>query len=370
MISCLFTRAKDVLYKLLRIAIGADDDLTFPEDVSLTEVLDLSELAGVNSFAVSGLQRMMDRGFVMSPAQKVEKQRLITCIGLSMMMEQKSSLQWKAAQQLVELYAQDGITTVGLKGITVAQWYPNPMLRDSCDFDCFLLKKGSDGKVRFAYEDGNQVIETKGVHVDKNIYVHSVFEYKELVVENHHYLAAVKLSKRHRQMDAFLRKLLMDEPLHPVMDSNLMMGSPMFNAVFLTHHAHRHFLNEYMPIKLLMDWALFIKNNQSLDWHHYQEYADEFGMLRFAQSMIRLAGKLMGVSAPIDLPEDAEADELLENSLWEFPEAPIGKRTLFSRRLGIIGKLMHSRKKYKVFYDSSSLAMIVSYVKGYFFGKE
>ena len=171
-------------------------------------------------------------------------------------------------------------------------------------------------------------------------------------------------------MDAFLRKLLMEEPLQPVMDSKLMMGSPMFNAVFLTHHAHRHFLNEYMPIKLLTDWALFVKNNTTLNWQLYQEYIDEFGMLRFAQSMTRLAGKLIGVSVPFELPEDTEADEMLENSLWDVPEASSGKRTMLTRHLRIISKLMHSRKKYKVFYDSSSLAMIVAYVKGYFFGKE
>lgn len=81
----------------------------------------------------------------------------MTWIGLSMMHEQKSKLQWRSAQKLVDLYADNGITTVGLKGITVAQWYPNPMQRDSCDFDCFLLKEGPDGRRVPAYEDGNRV---------------------------------------------------------------------------------------------------------------------------------------------------------------------------------------------------------------------
>lgn len=362
--------SQEALIKLLRTAIGNDDDLTLPEDVNLTDVLALSELAGVNGLAVGGLQKMMAGGYTIPPGQKIEKQRLISWIGLSMMTEQKISFQWKSAQKLVELYAQNGIITVGLKGITVAQLYPNPMFRDSCDFDCFLLKKDPDGMIVNAYEEGNKVVEAKGRHVDRNIYVHSVFEYNGLIVENHHYLAAVKLSKRHREMDAFLYKLLVEEPLQPVMNSKLMMGSPMFNAIFLTHHAHRHFLNEYMPIKLLTDWALFVKNNPSLNWLLYQDYVEEFGMLRFAQSMTRLAGKLMGVSIPFELPEDAEADELLENSLWDLPEASSGKRTMFTRHLGIIKNLMHSRKKYKVFYDSSSLAMIVAYVKGYFFGEE
>lgn len=364
---------KEVLYKLLRIAIGNEEDLSLPEDVNLTEVMDLSEQVGIGGLAVSGFQKMVDGGLDPIAATKEVKQRRMTWIGLAMMYEQRSTLQWRTAQKLLDFYAWHGITTVGLKGMTVAQWYPNPMHRDSCDFDCFLLKEGPDGKLVPAYEEGNKLVESDGVSVDRNIYVHSVFEYEELVVENHHYLAAVKLSKRHRKMDALLRKLLMEEPLQPVMESRLMMGSPMFNAVFLTHHAHRHFLNENMPLKLLTDWALFIGHNPTLDWQLYQEYVDSFGMLRFAQSMTRLACRLLGASEPFDLPEDAKADTFLEESLWELPVGNLdgsGSCSLFSRRLGIIPSLIHARQRYKVFYDCSSFWMILAYVKGYLFGGE
>lgn len=364
---------KEELYKLLRIAIDNCDDLTLPEEVSFLDVMELSKEVGVNGLIVSGFQRMVDNGLRLTTASKEDKVKLKTWIGLSMMLEQKSMSQWEAVKKLVDLYAENGIITVGMKGMSVAQWYPNPMHRDSCDFDCFLLKKEDGGKVGFAYEDGNKVVEAVGVTVDRNIYVHSVFEYKGLMVENHHYLAAVKLSKRHRKMDALLRRLLVEEALQPVLDSRLMMGSPMFNAVFLTHHAHRHFLNKYLPLKLLSDWALFIKNNRSLDWESYWRVMNEFGMLRFAQSMTRLSCRLLGASVPFALPTDDEADSLLEGSLWDFPaDSSDGssRRSLFSRRLGIISDLMHARKRYKVFYDCSSFQMIVAYVKGYFLGGE
>lgn len=330
----------------------------------------LSETVGINGLAVSGFQKMVDSGFDLISATAGDKQQRMTWIGLAMMMEQKSTLQWRRVRKLVDLFAEKEITTVGLKGMTVAQWYPNPMHRDSCDFDCFLLKKEADGKFGFAYEEGNKAVEAAGVQVDRNIYVHSVFEYKELLVENHHYLAAVKLSKRHRKMDALLRRLLVEEPLQPVLDSRLMMGSPMFNAVFLTHHAHRHFLNEYMPIKLLCDWTLFIGKNPSLDWERFWRYTDEFGMLRFTQSMTRLSCRLLGASVPFGLPMDEEADELLESSLWDIPSASTGGKSLFQRRLGIISNLLHARRRYKVFYDTSSLGMILAYVRGYLFGGE
>ena len=206
--------------------------------------------------------------------------------------------------------------------------------------------------------------------MDRRIYVHSVFGYNGLTVENHHYLAAVKLSKRHRRLDGLLRSLLLEDSLQPVMGSQLMMGPAMFNAVFLTHHAHRHMLNEYLPVKLLTDWALFIKNNAALDWQRYWTIVDEYGMLRFAQAMTRQACKLLGASVPFELPPDDEADSLLEEGLWELPEASSGRKSLFARRLGIISTLEHARKRYRVFYDCSSLKMTVAYVRGYFFGED
>ena len=362
---------KEALFKLLRIAIGNCDDLSLPEDVSFLDVMDLSETAGVNGLIVCGFQKLVDNGFRLMPVTQEDKKRLKTWVGLSMRLEQKSSMQWQTVQELVDLFAKNGITTVGLKGMTVSQWYPNPMHRASCDFDCFLLKMNSSGKYSFSYEEGNKAIEEVGLSVDRNIYVHSVFKYKELLVENHHYLAAVKLSKRHKRMDELLRWLLVNEPLQPVLNSQLMMGPPMFNALFLTHHAHRHFLNEYMPVKLLTDWALFIRNNASLDWKRYWSYADEFGMLRFAQSITRLSGSLLGANLPFELPTDDEADCLLEECIWDLPSSSAsGGKSLFKRRLGIVSNLLRSRHRYKVFYDTSSLGMILAYVRGYLFGGE
>lgn len=363
-------RTKDTLYKLLRIAIGNCDDLALPKEVSFLDIMDLSEAVGVNGLIVSGFQKLVDNGLRLTPTTKEEKKRLKTWIGLSMRLEQKSSFHWKTIQELADFYARCGLITVGLKGMTVAQWYPNSLHRDSCDFDCFLLKKEPNGQYESAFEEGNKAVESIGILVDRSIYVHSVFDYKGLMVENHHFLAAVKLSERHRKMDGLLRCLLVEEPLQPVMESKLMSGSPMFNAVFLTHHAHRHFLNEYMPMKLLCDWALFIAKNPSLDWNRYWHYADEFGMLRFAQSMTRLSIRRLGASVPFELPADEEADGLLEGSLWDIPTEGSRGKSLFERRLGIISKLLHARRRYKVFYDCSSLQMIVAYVKGYFFGGE
>lgn len=61
-------------------------------------------------------------------------------------------------------------------------------------------------------------------------------------------------------------------------------------------------------------------------------------MLRFAQSMTRLASKLLGTRAPFDLLSDEEADTMLELSVLDFPTGGQSGRSLFTRKLGIISQ--------------------------------
>ena len=327
------------------------------------EIMAFAEKQGLSAIIVNGIEKLPQE-------KRPPKAIMLEMIGVGLMVEQKAKRQWQSTQDLVGYFKGQGLITVGLKGKTVAQWYPNTMDRDSCDFDCVLLKAYPNDRIGFAYDEGNKAVEAIGLNVDRRIYVHSVFEYKGLTVENHHYLAAIKLSKRHRQLDELLRSLLLEEPLVPVMGSDLMMGSSLFNAVFLMHHAHRHTLNEYLPLKLMSDWALFIENNESLDWNRFWAYSKDFGMLRFAQSMTRVAEKLLGVAVPFELPVDQEADDMLEWCMWEIPGKSNGRKTVFERRLGIISRLIRARDKYRVFYDCSSFQMIAAYVKGFIFGRE
>ena len=93
----------------------------------------------------------------------------------------------------------------------------------------------------------------------------------------------------------------------------------------------------------MLDWTLFIGKIPSLDWERFWRYTDEFGMLRFAQSMTRFSCRLLGASVPFELPMDEVADELLESSLWDIPSASTGGKPLFQRRLVIISNLLHAR---------------------------
>lgn len=52
----------------------------------------------------------------------------------------------QVATEFADALYKDGIRTAILKGFAFAQYYPNPELRYSCDFDCYFSdwSKGSD----------------------------------------------------------------------------------------------------------------------------------------------------------------------------------------------------------------------------------
>ena len=106
--------------------------------------------------------------------------------------------QRSAIRELVELWESAGIQVKELKGQDVGRLYPHPELRFSCDFDCFL----SD------YELGNQIVEAKGVKVDRGFYKNSSFFWKGVYVENHRFCTPVRGSKEMKRLELALRNNL------------------------------------------------------------------------------------------------------------------------------------------------------------------
>ena len=79
--------------------------------------------------------------------------------------------------------------------------------------------------------------------------------------------------------------------LRPLEGSSLLVGPPLFNALFLTRHAHQHFLvEEGISLRHVCDWAMFLKRyRQEFDWEEFMSICSRYGLSRFVESMTRLA---------------------------------------------------------------------------------
>ena len=146
----------DFFLKLVRLGLGFGETVSSPSNIDWTEIKALAERQGLSSIILDGIVSyyadFTDSEGTLSLRKKLE------WIGEVVQSESIQKEQQNTADQVAELFHQNGIRTYVLKGAVVAECYPKPSHRWSADFDCFLLSDNSGADV---WELGNQLIEKK-----------------------------------------------------------------------------------------------------------------------------------------------------------------------------------------------------------------
>ena len=360
----------EVLFKLLRIALGNESDYSLPSSVNWKEVIDLSFEQGVAALAVDGLQKIYDeiadqvRNDALEELDSPPLEDLkYEWFGEVMNCEQEYASQWASACEMANLYKKNGIRMVVVKGFSVAQYYPVPSHRSCGDLDCFLMGN---------YEKGNALIEAAGIEVERELYKHSKFVYKGLVVENHQFCTAVRGSKKAKRLERYLQDIIAYDSPKYIGDSALESSNPMFSALFLTIHALRHFLSEGLSLRHICDWAVLIRSEEAaIDWKVFDEKCREFGLLRFAQSMTRLAYKVCGVRVgwmpEVDLQD---SDVRLLNEIITRGDVEHISGNAWKQRWIQIKNIAGCGWKYRLFGDRSALGDLWVLITGFLFDRK
>lgn len=284
--------AIESLVLLLRASLGKMPT-SIPPTFELRSAFTLAQQQEASAIALDGLQKLaaiFPDLLTMDASLKTTK---IQWIGSVMAQERRYYANYLAAKDLAELYDGNGIETYVLKGLSIAQLYPVPSHRFSCDLDCFLLSKNKKSK---AYELGNSLARAKGCSVDVDYYKHSVFVYKGLAVENHQYCCSVNRGKRTKELECYLNSLLKDHAAECINDTKLALPPQMFQALFMIEHANGHFLYSKMSMKSICDWAM-MRNvfKETLDWAEFDNQCVHFGLKSFVDCMNHLADYVLGI---------------------------------------------------------------------------
>ncbi len=273
--------------------------------------------------------------------------------------------QYQKASELAAIYADYGIRTIVMKGISASTWYPIPNHRPCGDLDCFLLG---------AYEKGNEIALMQGAEVDLIHYKHSHIKYKGLPIDNHQYLTHVKGSRRAKDFEKLLQNILYTTEGRRINDTSLEEPPSLFHALFLTYHAHHHFLVEGIRLRHLTDWAMFVnKYGEEIDWQYFNEISRRHGMKPFADSMMRLSRDVVGVTIPslYSIAEDRNRDAYLLNDMF-YADEKINNSSLphWRRRVKVLFSYWNNRKKYQLFSDKTFISALIIAVFGFFFDKD
>ena len=209
--------------------------------------------------------------------------------------ENRFKMQHKASSLLANLWAENGIQTVVMKGLAIGTYYPNPTHRECGDLDCFLttgaMPISSDG-----YELGNQLCEQIGAKVERDYYKNSHIKYRGLMVENHCFFLPVRGNRYMKALERHLREIALRGKTEVVPDTKLIVPSADFNALFLAMHALNHFLSEGIKLRHILDWALLLRSEQdNINWEEFYRWADKMHLSRFTDAMTAISVEHFGL---------------------------------------------------------------------------
>lgn len=225
--------------------------------------------------------------------------------------ENRYEMQRKTSAILADLFAEQNIPTVVMKGLALGSYYPNPAHRECGDLDCWLGD---------SYELGNQLCEQVGAKVSRDFYKDSTIRYRGLLVENHRFFLPVRGSRKMKALERHLRAVVMRGKASFVPDTKLIIPSADFNALFLTMHGLNHFLSEGIKLRHILDWALLLKAEQNnINWEEFYHWADKMHMTRFADALTAISVEHFGlhITNPAVHTTSAYADCILEDTLFK-----------------------------------------------------
>ena len=143
-----------------------------------------------------------------------------------------------------------------------------------------------------------------GAVVEEANYKHSHIKYKGLTIENHKYFTSFNNTARGKCTEAALKQLIFAQAPARWDHSALLRPNATFNALFLAKHALRHFIDEAICLRHIMDWALFLKAEAAnVDWQLLRPHLEASRVLPFAQLLTRISQRHLGLPASTPLPD-------------------------------------------------------------------
>lgn len=370
--------SRDVLLKLVRMAMGWAGDYTLPYGINWQEVLKIASEQDVEAIALDGYD-VYKLSNTAGPSQmKDPKTRpfMLEAIGKLYMTEVNNLQHLEALVELSSILSNKEIPFVVLKGFACGRYYPNPMHRSCGDIDIYPIER---------FVESNEALKAAGIEVNQHYYRHSVSKIKGVMLENHRILCDLRGPQKQTralevQMEAEAKRSIKNgKPVrikeHDI--ANAVFPSANFNALFLPWHVSAHFEFERVTLRHLLDWALFlVAEGRNIDVEFFREAKKRYtyGYSIFADMLTALAINRLGL--PIDSvpPEMVEDASKIDSSLCErvFDYMFVGQprkrdANVWRFRMNNTKRIWQERWKYKEVYGMSVSRFLLYKVGGVMF---
>ncbi len=227
--------------------------------------------------------------------------------GLTIIAEDKYKARMNVIEKIASLMAESNIPIMIIKGYGVSLYYPHPNHRSFSDIDTY----------HFGHlEAADKVLsEQLGVDIDVDVHHHTTCVYKGVLIENHYDFVN---TVQHNSNARFEKLLKMEAErgcrAHKIGEQEILLPSPMFNALFLMRHMALHYAAERVSVRHLCDWKQFVEvEGGNVDWKRVNEVYTEYNMKRFADALTAICIDHLGMKA--DIIPHIGRDTKLENRI-------------------------------------------------------
>ena len=260
--------------------------------------------------------------------------------------------------EMASMFAKEGIDILFMKGVTLAQLYPNPAWRVFSDIDYYLFGKS---------EQGIAILKKHGIENSAYYHHHTQASLNGVLLENHYDFVERVNHRCDIILDDALKALAVKEGRSVKASflgneiTNAYVMTPTMNAIFLMRHMSAHFVGETIPLRMLYDWALFLKNHaKDVDWQLVIGLYDRSEMSEFAgliQYLLKTKLSVEYVECPVFPFDEENAEKLWQSIVYPSEQDPYKK---FSFRYYIFEakSFLKNRWKHKIVYPGESYAWL------------
>lgn len=306
---------KDAFLRLVRLGIGHTAD-ALPDQVYWVELQALAERQGLSAVVLDGLDCLVRDGGLPRERDMQPMQKKMWIGQVLQNYEYRYELYRRAIAEMSAFYNARGFKMMVLKGFACALDWPKPEHRPTGDIDIWQFGRYSEADAALSSE--------KGISVDSSHHHHTVFYWRDFMVENHYDFINVHHHRSNAEYERILKKLGTDDS-HSVelYGEKVYLPSPNLHALFLLKHTMLHFASGEISMRQVLDWGFFVeKHGSEVDWQYVMEVLERFGMRELYEVFnaicvedLGFAGSMFQVPGPTSEVDKALKERVLNEIL-------------------------------------------------------
>lgn len=221
--------------------------------------------------------------------EAIDKKVLLRWFSTTEKKRRKFALVGQRLVELTKLFEQEGFRTCLLKGHGISQMYPVPESRYAGDIDIWV--EGDRKTITDFVHSKTPGTFAQYHHIDFPVF-------KDVPVEVHYLPSQMNSPLHNHRLQAYYKKHQDEQFAHltPSLGEGVCTPTKCFNAIFMLSHMMRHFYNEGIGLRQIIDYYYLLKQGfTEVEKETFAQTVKHLGMKKFAGAVMWIEVNVLGL---------------------------------------------------------------------------